>query len=347
MTIEALRKGAAPAPLAATVDLAALAPGGTASPAPADAAVADGVRLTLRGSPEAGVLFSEVQVAASPIAAGAEPRLTVSYPAHGECVDHRAYLRGFVSGLAGAGGGRPASLRVNGEAVADGVAADGAFGVLIGEGMVARKRGGPGARISTSPPRRARSCTRRSHACTDGPPALAGGRPAEVSDDGAPFGQAAAWQPAKITYAGVTLDIPAGALEHDARITVRPLAGADVAPMDALMDNVTPERRGYRFGPHGLRFKKPVRLTLPYARPLLPPGTTEADVLTFFYDEDAQRWRPIGRMAAARGARSPAAAITSPTPPTPRWPCPITPWRRPSTRTRSRTSSWPIRRPGF
>ena len=90
------------------------------------------------------MLFSEVRVAASPIpTVGAEPRLTVSYPAHGECVDHRAYLRGFVGGLAGAGDGRLASLRVDGEAVAGGVAADGAFGVLIGEGHGGQRAGQP------------------------------------------------------------------------------------------------------------------------------------------------------------------------------------------------------------
>ena len=43
-------------------------------------------------------------------------------------------------------------------------------------------------------------------------------------------------------------------------------------PSTAMMDNVTPEHRGFRFGPHGLTFKKPVRITLPVRPDLLPSG---------------------------------------------------------------------------
>jgi hypothetical protein len=94
-----------------------------------------------------------------------------------------------------------------------------------------------------------------------------------IEDPNAPFG---AWvrkgETKTITFDGATLEIPKGAVDHDVRITIRPLAEAEVPPMDRGMTNVTPLRHGYRFGPHHLRFKKPVRISLPTMLPSLLPA---------------------------------------------------------------------------
>ena len=43
--------------------------------------------------------LDEVRLVSSPLPVGQRDRLTVANPLHGECVDHQAYVRGFVSPL--------------------------------------------------------------------------------------------------------------------------------------------------------------------------------------------------------------------------------------------------------
>jgi RHS repeat-associated protein len=89
------------------------------------------------------------------------------------------------------------------------------------------------------------------------------------------------------------LDVSAGALRRKMKLTMRGLRGDQLAALDAGMTNVTPRRGGFRLGPHGLRFTKPVRLRLPYDETLIPKGMTAADVRTYFFDEEAGRWIPL------------------------------------------------------
>jgi hypothetical protein len=71
------------------------------------------------------------------------------------------------------------------------------------------------------------------------------------------------------------------------------------------MTNVTKgPRRGYRFEPHGTRFAKPLRVTVPYDPSLLPDGMTEDDVLTFYFDDQAGRWVALDRIAVDQAAKS-------------------------------------------
>src|SRR6185503_15633749 len=71
------------------------------------AGAADGLSLRWKGAGQGGSKSGtneivEVRVAASPIPTGGERRLHVSYPLHGECVDHQAYVRGFADLAPGA-----------------------------------------------------------------------------------------------------------------------------------------------------------------------------------------------------------------------------------------------------
>jgi hypothetical protein len=43
-------------------------------------------------------------------------------------------------------------------------------------------------------------------------------------------------------------------------VTLRLLAGGDLPALDSGMTNVTTGRGGFRFGPHGQKFHKPLRL---------------------------------------------------------------------------------------
>jgi hypothetical protein len=65
------------------------------------------------------------------------------------------------------------------------------------------------------------------------------------------------------------------------------------------MTNVTKgPRRGYRFLPHGAKFLKNVAVTLPYDKALIPPGHTEDDVKTFYFDDNAGRWVQLPYVSA-------------------------------------------------
>jgi len=90
---------------------------------------------------------------------------------------------------------------------------------------------------------------------------------------------------------GTTLVFDAGTVATDTTVTINPLAETDVPALDVGMVNVTKgPRRGYRYLPHGSKFLKPVAMAMPYDKALIPPGHTEDDVKTFYFDDQAGRW---------------------------------------------------------
>ncbi len=94
----------------------------------------------------------------------------------------------------------------------------------------------------------------------------------------------------------VRFDAPAGAVSKNVLIGITHKGPEVVPPLDAGMVNVTaPHAAGYRFLPSGQQFKKQVHVTLPYDPALLPEGVPPSDVLTYFYDEKAERWVPLPR----------------------------------------------------
>src|SRR5688500_14940829 len=63
-------------------------------------------------------------------------------------------------------------------------------------------------------------------------------------------------QAAKLAYDGATLEIGADAVATSTLISITPLAEQDLPALDQGMANTTTgPRRGYRFLPHGMRFK--------------------------------------------------------------------------------------------
>jgi len=94
------------------------------------------------------------------------------------------------------------------------------------------------------------------------------------------------------------LDIPSGAKENGKKLTISSLKKRDLAPLDAGMVNVTKgPRYGYRFGPHGSKFKKNIKVEIPYDRNKLLDGLTEDDIKTYFYNETLGKWVALDRIA--------------------------------------------------
>jgi RHS repeat-associated protein len=274
--------------------------------APTDAA---GVRISLTASAEstAGALVSELRVSGSRRPNRQGSRLSVTYPLHGECVDGEAYLRGFLR-TDGSGSTKGATLRIDGAARPAALATDGSFSTIVTPSSVAARRGGKW--------QVAIEADFANGDATGGVVDVEGCREPEAvtqngprDDEGAPFGQwVRAGQPATLSFAGAKLEIPAGAVDKDTRITVRPLEGIEVPATDETLTNVTPGARAYRFGPHGLKFDKPVALTIPYDRSRFVGGQAEDDMGVFFFDEEAKRWRQVQTIRGDAGARTLVAA---------------------------------------
>ncbi|WP_437951376.1 SpvB/TcaC N-terminal domain-containing protein [Sorangium sp. So ce296] len=130
-----------------------------------------------------------------------------------------------------------------------------------------------------------------------------------VEDVGAPHGEMVLPDQARVVaFEGAVLEIPQGAVDEPVRITIRPLSQGEVRPMGRAMVNVTPGGRAYRFGPHGLRFKKPVRLTLPVDEHAIPPGMTAQHVTGFYFDEALGTWQRVER--AGEAAKGKLASLT-------------------------------------
>src|SRR5262249_22259964 len=148
--------------------------------------------------------------------------------------------------------------------------------------------------------------------CLDGPREVGdvtapGGKRAIAEDVGAPFGAVVTAGAARtLSFGGATIDIPKGAVERDVRITIRPLVASQVRPMDGLMENVIAGGAASRFGPRGMVCRKPIKITLPFDPARLPPQMSEHDIFSFYYDEGAQKWRPVGRLGP-----TPHGAMTS------------------------------------
>lgn len=107
----------------------------------------------------------------------------------------------------------------------------------------------------------------------------------------------------RITYDEATLDITNAALDGEFDLDAQALESRQLPPLDSGMSNVTRgPRAGYRLLPHGKTFKKEIRLTLPFDKAKLPPGSGPEDVKTFYYDEVDRRWKALARATVDFGA---------------------------------------------
>ncbi|WP_437780382.1 SpvB/TcaC N-terminal domain-containing protein [Sorangium sp. So ce1097] len=256
----------------------------------------DAVRFSFHGGKEMSSPIGDLRVAASALPAQAHPELRIAYPLHGECEQGRAYVRGFVNGA----GAAVTGVSVDGRALTPAeLGGDGAF-----ELSVAEARGGAAWSLQLRATLADDSTVERKvelGPCLD-KSALASVPDGLTPDVGAPYGVWVTPEEAKtLHYAGATLEIPAGAVSERVRITIRPLTRDQASPPGRGLVNVVPGSGSFRFGPAGLRFKRPVRLTLPFDREGMPPAATMRSISTLYFDVPVGLWRAIPKVADASG----------------------------------------------
>ncbi|HKI02567.1 MAG TPA: glycohydrolase toxin TNT-related protein [Thermoanaerobaculia bacterium] len=284
LTATARLAGGGAVALLDAVDLGGLQPGRHFLPLREGVPAASTVELAWSGERSGEV--SAAAVLASPVGARRGPRLEITHPPAGDPAELGAYLRGFVQGPAGVPG--VPSLRVNGALVPGAVTAAGALGVLI-----PRPEGEEGAwdlhlDLTWPDGSRLTRVLRLGQSADD--PDGEGGDGHEVEREVGP-GVAKT-----LTLDGARLEVPKGAVDRKVKLTLRALATGELPALDAGMTNVTPGRGGFRFGPHGQKFKKPLAITLPYDPELIPEGLRVDDVRTYFFDEEAGRWIALNRL---------------------------------------------------
>jgi RHS repeat-associated protein len=259
----------------------------------------DGIRLSFQGGAGGTGEVRELMVLGS--GAGQQvgySALHVSYPDNGQFIGREAYIRGFLTPLDNGNG--VARLYVGGQETEH---IDGAFGVLVSKdeiGLAAQADRDPwsvevkavygdGTEV-----RRVVQLNRYSE------PLISTGKDGlSTLYSRVPPGKAR-----KLAYEGAELQIGTDALEKEITFGMTPLRDRDVARLDTGMTNVTKgPHKGYRFTPHGARFKNKIKVALPYDRAAIPPGHTEQDINTYYFDEEAGSWKLLEReqVDAAKG----------------------------------------------
>jgi len=100
---------------------------------------------------------------------------------------------------------------------------------------------------------------------------------------------------ASLHLPGAHLEVPDGAMQTPARLSITALRNRDIPALDQDLVNVTGRYDGYRFLPHGSHFIKPVTISLDYDEAKIPSGYTANDIFTFYFDTDSRHWIPLVR----------------------------------------------------
>jgi len=256
-----------------------------------------GVRLIFTGGEGSGGEIRELTVRGSGIGgAWLPPEVVVTYPDAGQFYGREAYVRGFLQGLRNASG--EAQLFIGGKPVNH---VNGEFQTLISKDDVGLESQADDVAWFVDAeavyPDGSRTSTRVPLFANKGPLG-------DAEADLAPV------TPVVIPPGGVTGGIPGagivvgeGAVNEELDITMMPLNDIDLAALDTWMTNVTGPNNGYRFLPHGKHFNKKIEVRIKYQPSLLPPGFSEDDIKTFYFDDQAGKWKELERKSIDKGKK--------------------------------------------
>ncbi len=246
---------------------------------------ADAVRLTFLNGTGSSAEIRDLTATGSGAGLAYTPDIVVPYPDAGQFYGRQAYLRGFLS-MPDNGSGA-ATLTAAGQSVS---ITDGSFGILISKddaGYANQADGEPWQveLVATYPDGQKISKIVKLYQSNDAAKAH-GTLPNTVNPGFA----------AIIAAGAASLDIGPDALDKAMEIKVTPLVEKDLPALDPGMTNVTPSpSRGYRFTPHGIHFKRDIKVTIPFDPALIPAGLNENDIKTFYFDTERGHWVELTR----------------------------------------------------
>ncbi|MFL6650857.1 MAG: SpvB/TcaC N-terminal domain-containing protein, partial [Sulfurifustaceae bacterium] len=257
-----------------------------------DQRLVEGIRLSFSGGSSNTAEIRELMFVGSAVGGrSVPPKVFVTYPDNEQFYGRRAHFRGFIDPSNNGSG--EAQLYVGGTTESQ---VGGTFDTWrskdqVGLGTLADNDAWSvevkavypnGETVTTTVP-----LTKQMSQATPATGALAG------SGTGTFFNK----KKSSVTVDEAKLAADAGTVATDTTITVTPLDDSNTPALDVGMMNVTKgPRRGYRFLPHGAKFLKNVTVTLPYDKALIPPGHTEDDIKTFYFDDQAGRWVALDRV---------------------------------------------------
>ncbi|MDH5654259.1 MAG: discoidin domain-containing protein, partial [Gammaproteobacteria bacterium] len=234
-----------------------------------------------------------------------KPAITVTYPDAGQFYGTKALLRGFVQPIANDSGA--AQLFVAGQQIKR---SDGAFEALVNTSDMMELDGGlysvtidavypDGERVS-------KTVTLSKYGTSDMVGATLttltdyfNGNGAGGKNDATAAQRQSTGNPYRIEVDEGVLELePDAMVESPGTLSITSLKEGELPALDPGMTNVTKgPRKGYRFKPHGKKFKKNIRVEIPFNAAQLRAGQTVNDIKTYYFDEQAGRWVPLERVA--------------------------------------------------
>jgi len=237
----------------------------------------EGLRFEFSNGAGSSAEITEIQPIGSGVGYTWGPAVHVAYPQAGEYYGKSAYVRAFIEPFDNGSG--PAVVSVAGQTI---TTTDGSF-----EALVSKEQAGYGADAADAPWQfdiqaqypDGQVLTKTVRLYDYGDESLVNGKNyslaqlAKAESTGNPY---------VLEHDEGTLDLDGDAMDEPAStLSITSLSERDLPPLDPGMTNVTKgPRKGYRFGPHGKKFKKNIKIKLPYDKKKLPPGMTEADIRT-------------------------------------------------------------------
>ncbi|HEY6095561.1 MAG TPA: SpvB/TcaC N-terminal domain-containing protein, partial [Gallionellaceae bacterium] len=257
------------------------------------AVAADGVRLTFLNGSGSPAEIREITAIGSGVGTAFAPDIVVPYPDAGQFYGRQAYIRGFLS-LPDNGSG-PAVLTAGGKSVPS---TDGSFGVLISKddvGYASQADAEPWQveLVATYPNGQKISRIVKLTQPFDASKAH-GLLPNTVNPGFA----------AVLVNGDASLEIDPDAVDQAVDIRITPLTDTQLPRLDPGMTNVTHgPYAGYRFTPSPFKFKKNIKVTLPFDSAKVPLGHTENDIKTYYFDTEAGHWVPLDRVLVDGGKK--------------------------------------------
>ena len=118
----------------------------------------------------------------------------------------------------------------------------------------------------------------------------------DIAKEAEKIGNIAPGQAKKIEHEGVELQVGTDAVDKETTLGIKSLPLYELPPLDQGMINVTKGlKKGFRFLPHGMKFKNKIRLKIPYDKQLIPNGFKDSDIKTYYFDEEQGRWIALER----------------------------------------------------